>query len=142
MPLYDYHILKFKDVTPRDLHGKKYLLKAEVVPTDKRGTPEEKSVTIKIEFKVTLQSSRLYGWKKNNPALEEQESMRKVLYKFGQEYLKQKLRAGVFGEITDLMLHNKNVPSFCPYDPEGIEIDLKICHEVEVHRPIGFDLNF
>lgn len=139
---FSYRITSFDDITPRNAHRKELVLQADVVPTDKRGTLEEKSVTTKIEFKVILQSSRLYFWKKANSALEEGESMSKVLYEFGREHLKQKLQEGKVTEPIDLILNNKNTRLSCPYDPAEIEIDLSIWHEVEVYRPIGFGLNF
>lgn len=144
MKFYSYRIISFEDITEPRSHGKKFRMKAEVIPTEKRETLEEETETIQIEGTVDFgESYPIYGWPvlfKREKLRKDinQENLRKVMYEYARKYLEKKVQEGETKLSFELKITYQNAPKVCPFDPAKIEIDHNKWYELEVSRPIGF----
>ena len=139
MKHYSYRILSFDDVTERRAHRKEFLLRAEIVPTEKKHSSVEKSAITQIMITVSCSESQITSWaaQDRNPELAEPENLYKVLHEYGRQYLEEKLREGETAGSFELRLFWKG-PEPCRFNPAVIEIDHIRWYDVEVSRPIGF----
>ena len=130
-----YCIVSFEDITPRESNTKVFELEAEIVPTEKLGSPEEASATTKTAVKVTCARTLQAMWITRKSELGRHKNLRRVLYEYGKRYLEEKLQAGKTTGRLQLALHLKNAPELCPFDPANIEIGHNIWYEVKVNNP-------
>jgi len=137
MKLYSYRIISFEDITEPRSHGKKFRMKAEVIPTEKRGTLEEEAETTPIEGTVEFGTYPIYGWpllfkRENQSKVINQENLRKVMYEYGRTYVEKKLQEGETNLPFELETKHRNAPKTCPFDLAKIEIDYNMWYEIEV----------
>ena len=144
MKVYIYRTIAFKEdaeAIRSKLDGKKVWLQAEVVPKDKLGTPEEEAETTTMNVQVFVSGSEISPWGlggRDYKPIDENENLKKVLYEYCKKYLEQKLQEGV---VEGTFEHDESFLSRTDpskFNPERINVDFGLPHEVEVSRPIGF----
>jgi len=87
-----------------------------LVESDLVGKPEELSQSTKHELKVGVSGSLAACWNLPRHLLE------RVLFEYGNRYLRQKLRDGALSDTEELFLHTGNSENTCPYDPHRIGV--------------------
>lgn len=71
--------------------------------------------------------------------IDENENLKRLLYEYCKRYLEHKLQEGV---VEGNFKHDESFQARTDpgkFDPERINIDFGVPHEVEVSRPIGFE---
>ena len=143
MRIYVYRTIALRDdldALRSGLDGLKVWLEAEIVPKDKLGTPEEEAETASMNVQVFVTGSEISTWggSRAYKRVDEDENLKKILYEYCKRYLEHKLQEGF---VEGIFEHDepclKKIAPF-KFNPERINIDFQVPHEVEVSKAIGF----